>query len=208
MATVLTPCLTANSPSTLPCCTSLAITRKAVAKPCWVYFGLVAEPEICGMPASAYSLRPGWWCRVQVADDPVDLGVDQLLRHDGPCFRVGRVVFGEQLELHLGTTDFHALAFSSSMARRAPFSLSLPRWACGPVIGATWPSLATTSGLPIGVAGVAAGFGSSFWPQADSAKAATTERQQRKASCASIFLLNSEGIDVRADCPEALNTCQ
>ena len=43
----------------LACWTSLAITRKAVLKPCCVYFGLVAEPEICGMPASEYSLEAG-----------------------------------------------------------------------------------------------------------------------------------------------------
>jgi hypothetical protein len=42
--------------------------------------------------------------------------------------------------------------------------------------------------------GVAAGFGSSFWPQAESAKAAATERATiRKAWLASVFLLISEG---------------
>ena len=60
MATLLPAiCLAAYSPSTLPCWTSLAITRNAVAKPCCVYFGLVAEPEICGMPASKYSFEAG-----------------------------------------------------------------------------------------------------------------------------------------------------
>ena len=42
-----------------------------------------------------------------MADNPVNLGVDQLLRHDGPLLRVGRVVFGEQFELDLGATHFH-----------------------------------------------------------------------------------------------------
>jgi hypothetical protein len=35
------------------------------------------------------------------------------------------------------------LALSSSIAMRAAFSLSLPRWALGPEIGATWPILTT-----------------------------------------------------------------
>ena len=177
MATVLTPCLTANSPSTLPCCTSLAITRKAVAKPCWVYFGLVAEPEICGMPASAYSLEAGMVVpEFRWPITPLTLASTSFCATMAPCFGSAASSSASNSNFTLAPPISMPLAFSSSMARRAPFSLSLPRWACGPVIGATWPSLTTTSGLPIGVAGVAAGFGSSFWPQADSAKAATTER--------------------------------
>ena len=37
------------------------------------------------------------------------------------------------------------LALSSSIAMRAPFSLSLPRWAMPPLVGATWPILTTMS---------------------------------------------------------------
>ncbi len=39
-------------PRTLPSCASFAQTRNAVLKPCCVYFGFVADGEICGMPAS------------------------------------------------------------------------------------------------------------------------------------------------------------
>jgi hypothetical protein len=43
--------VTAYLPSVLPSCTSSATTRKAVLKPWRVYFGFVADGEICGMPA-------------------------------------------------------------------------------------------------------------------------------------------------------------
>src|SRR6266571_1882841 len=39
------------------------------------------------------------------------------------------------------TTPF---AFNSSTAMRAPFSLSLPRWAIAPEVAATWPILITS----------------------------------------------------------------
>ena len=39
-------------PSVPPSWPSFAQTRNAVLKPCCVYFGFVADGEICGMPAS------------------------------------------------------------------------------------------------------------------------------------------------------------
>jgi hypothetical protein len=46
---------------------------------------------------------------VQVADDTGDLGVAQLLRSGGALLRIGRVIFGDQLELDLLAADRHAL---------------------------------------------------------------------------------------------------
>src|SRR6266850_7037520 len=61
-------------------------------------------------------------------------------------------------------------AFASSTARRAPFSLSLPRWAMPPVSGPTWP-IFTSSAL--GAAGFASALAAGFCsPQAASATAA------------------------------------
>src|SRR5436190_1706490 len=69
-------------------------------------------------------------------------------------------------------------AFASSMARRAPFSLSLPRCAMPPVSGATWPIL--TSVPPACAAGVAAplsaaGLGASLLQPASAMPAASSE---------------------------------
>ena len=47
--------------------------------------------------------------RVQVADDAVDLAVDQLLRGRRALLRVAGVVFGQQFELGLLAADRHAL---------------------------------------------------------------------------------------------------
>ena len=44
-----------------------------------------------------------------MADDAIDLGIDQLLGDDGTLLRVGLVVFGKQFELDLGAADFKAL---------------------------------------------------------------------------------------------------
>ncbi|MNC86226.1 hypothetical protein D3C83_18670 [compost metagenome] len=41
-----------NLPSVGPCWSSCATTRNAVLKPCSVYFGLVDEGDIWGIPAS------------------------------------------------------------------------------------------------------------------------------------------------------------
>jgi hypothetical protein len=60
---------------------------------------------------------------------PLTLAVDQLLRRRGALLRVGGVVFGQQFELAFLPPMVTPLALSSSMAMRAPFSLSLPRWA-------------------------------------------------------------------------------
>src|SRR5690242_13156976 len=62
-------------------------------------------------------------------------------------------------------------AFASSIARRAPFSLSLPRWAMPPVSGATLPI--TTSTFP------ASPFLSSLQPEAASAINARTRTRER-----------------------------
>ena len=40
-----------------------------------------------------------------VADDAVDLGVDQLLGDDGALLGIGLVVFAEQFELDPGAAD-------------------------------------------------------------------------------------------------------
>src|SRR4051794_18729755 len=69
-------------------------------------------------------------------------------------------------------------AFASSTARRAPFSLSLPRCAMPPVSGATWPIL--TSVPPACAAGVAAplsaaGLGASLLQPASAIATASSE---------------------------------
>ncbi|SPR98071.1 hypothetical protein CBM2634_A230141 [Cupriavidus taiwanensis] len=87
---------------------------------------------------------------------------------------------------------------TSSTARRAPFSLSLPRCAIPPVSGAAWPILTTVSPPPAaGAAGAAAagaeeagsaGF-SSFLPQAaTSATAAAIGRILANVICMSDLL--------------------
>ena len=55
-----------------------------------------------------------------------DLGVAQLLRGRGALLRIGGIVFGDQFELDLLAADVTLLALRSSIAMRAPFSLSLP----------------------------------------------------------------------------------
>ena len=47
--------------------------------------------------------------RIEVADDAVDLGVDQFLRDERPHLRVGLIVFGHQLELDRLAADLDAL---------------------------------------------------------------------------------------------------
>jgi hypothetical protein len=46
---------------------------------------------------------------VEVADDAIHLGVDQLLRHRRALFRIGLVVLAEQFEGHHGAADFQLL---------------------------------------------------------------------------------------------------
>lgn len=46
---------------------------------------------------------------VEVADDAVNLGVDELLGHGGALLGVGLVVVGNEFELDLGTADLQAL---------------------------------------------------------------------------------------------------
>src|SRR2546430_2367110 len=61
-------------------------------------------------------------------------------------------------------------AFASSTARRAPFSLSLPRWAMPPVSGPTWPIFTSST---LGAAGFASALAAGFCsPQPASATAA------------------------------------
>jgi hypothetical protein len=43
-----------------------------------------------------------------VADNAVNLGIDQLLGNDGALLRIGRVVLVDQFKFNLGATDFHA----------------------------------------------------------------------------------------------------
>ncbi|MPN17629.1 hypothetical protein SDC9_164984 [bioreactor metagenome] len=47
---------------------------------------------------------------VKVADNAIDLFVNQLLGNDGALLRIGLVVFRDQLELDLGATDFETLS--------------------------------------------------------------------------------------------------
>ena len=72
-----------------------------------------------------------------MTDDAIDLGIDQLLGNDRAPLRIGAVIFGEQFELDLGTADFEILCVQLLDRELGAASLSLPRWACGPVIGAT-----------------------------------------------------------------------
>ena len=44
-----------------------------------------------------------------MADDAIDLGIDQLLGNDGALFRISRIIFCNKFELDLGATNFHAL---------------------------------------------------------------------------------------------------
>ncbi len=44
-----------------------------------------------------------------MADDAVDLRIDQLLRHGRALLRIGGVVFGDELEARLAAADRHAL---------------------------------------------------------------------------------------------------
>src|SRR5213596_1224453 len=61
-------------------------------------------------------------------------------------------------------------ALASSTARRAPFSLSLPRWAMPPVSGPTWPIFTSST---LGAAGFASALAAGFCsPQPASATAA------------------------------------
>src|ERR1017187_3688130 len=75
-------------------------------------------------------------------------------------------------------SSLRPVALASSTARRAPFSLSLPRWAIPPVSGPTWPSLTTIGG---GGGGGAATTGSGFFssPHAARVSAATTANTAR-----------------------------
>ena len=44
-----------------------------------------------------------------MADDAIDLGVDQLLSNDRALLGIGLIVFRQQFELDLGAADFEAL---------------------------------------------------------------------------------------------------
>ena len=50
---------TAYLPKLLPNCAPSAMTVKAVSKPWRVYLGLVADGDICGLPASLYRVNSG-----------------------------------------------------------------------------------------------------------------------------------------------------
>lgn len=146
------------------------ITRKVVAKPCGC-FRVGGRTGICGRPASSKIFEAGIdRARVEVPDHAIDLGVDEFLGDDRALLRIGLVILGNQFGLTLAPPIFQALAFSSSMAMRAPFSLSLPKMAWT-VSGATWPILTTNSGSAGGALRRAScgrgGFGFLFLAAAD-----------------------------------------
>ena len=64
-----------------------------------------------------------------MADDAVDLGVDQLLRGGGALLRIGGVVFGEQFELDLLPPIVTPLALSLIDGHAGAVCCPLPRWA-------------------------------------------------------------------------------
>src|SRR5438105_2063120 len=86
--------------------------------------------------------------------------------------------------------------FASSTARRAPFSLSLPKWAIPPVSGPTWPiftssalGCAAACGAAVPDCALAGGF---CCPQAASASAATRVRASLE------FFMASSGVETGA----------
>jgi hypothetical protein len=68
------------------------------------------------------------------------------------------------------------LALASATASATPFSSSLPRCAIEPVSGPACAMVTTGPAGGGGVAGAAAFFGSSFWPQAARPSASATAR--------------------------------
>ena len=42
-----------------------------------------------------------------MADNPIDLGIHQLLGNDGALLRIRLIIFGQQFKLDLGAPDFH-----------------------------------------------------------------------------------------------------
>ena len=70
--------------------------------------------------------------------------------------RVGRVILRIELQRDLLAADRGPFALISSTARRAPFSLSLPRCEMPPVVGSTLPILTTWSAIAVDAAANAA----------------------------------------------------
>src|SRR5690606_2174444 len=81
--------------------------------------------------------------RVQVADHADDIGVDSFWAAAVPCLGSAASSSESSSKRTSLPPILSFLALSSSIARRAPFSLSLPRWAIAPVSGATCPILTT-----------------------------------------------------------------
>src|SRR5581483_9518894 len=103
---------------------------------------------------------------------------------------------------------FSLAAFASSIARRAPFSLSLPRWAMPPVSGATWPILISTEGAGGGAEGcelAACSFGfSGSLPQPSSVNAAATDSTNAFFIAVSQRLSFRDAYDTRAPVTRSL----
>ncbi len=97
-----------------------------------------------------------------------------------PCFGSAWSSSGMSSNFTLAPPISGFLVLASSMARRAPFSLSLPRCAWGPVSGAEWPILTVRVGTAGGAGNWAWGAGAcalgSSLPQPSRARAAVTAR--------------------------------
>src|SRR5688500_8270693 len=157
--------LAMKAPMAGPCWSSRATVRNTVLRPRSVTAGLVAEPEIIGMPALAYISDAGM--------------VTPELRWPMTAATLASTSFWATLVPTFGSAWSSSLiilkvtglpsmviffAFASATARATPFSSSLPRWAIEPVSGPAWAMVMVG---PAGAAGAAAAFlGSSFWPQA------------------------------------------
>ena len=76
---------------------------------------------------------------------PLTLASTSLLATAVPCFGSAASSSASSSNLAFLPPMVTPLALRSSIAMRAPFSLSLPRWAMPPLVGPTWPILTTMS---------------------------------------------------------------
>ena len=120
-----------------PCWSSRPTVRKTPFMPRSVSSGLVAEPEITGMPALRVDLGSGnRHARIEVPDHRGDLRVDELLRHQRADLGIALVVLAHHLEGDELAADRRASSRSpASIASATPFSSSLPWCAIEPVSG-------------------------------------------------------------------------
>ena len=127
-----------------PSCSSLAPIRKMFLKPCLVSAGFDATGSI-GTPAVEYTRDAG--IATPELYGPSTATTPLSTRFCATCTPAfGSAWSSSETSLNvtvLPATLMPAL-LSSSTASRAPFSLSLPFAACGPVSGAEWPIITTS----------------------------------------------------------------